>query len=139
MRGESFEMIQGLPSPQEYVQLRAVAGLSPRTVEAAQAGLPNTWFGILIRDGDDLIGMGRVVGDGGLNFELVDIAVDPKCQGLGLGKQIVSALVGHLKSTAPESAYVSLIADGDAQRLYAQFGFEPTAPKSIGMAMRIVR
>jgi len=28
-----------------------------------------------------------------------------------------------------------LIADGKANRLYARFGFEPTAPKSIGMAM----
>ena len=32
---------------------------------------------------------------------------------------------------------VSLIADGEANRLYAQYGFEPTTPKSIGMAQVI--
>ena len=35
---------------------------------------------------------------------------------------------------APENAFVSLLADGEAHRLYAQFGFEPTAPHAIGMA-----
>jgi hypothetical protein len=33
-----------------------------------------------------------------------------------------------------DGGYVSLIADGKAHALYAQFGFAPTAPASIGMA-----
>jgi len=45
----------------------------------------------------------------------------------------------RLNSEAPEGAYVSLIADGDARHLYAQFGFEPVMPASIGMAMPIGR
>lgn len=44
-----------------------------------------------------------------------------------------------LHNNAPDSAYVSLIADGPAHMLYSQFGFEPTAPASIGMAMLIER
>jgi hypothetical protein len=51
-----------------------------------------------------------------------------------LGKRIVAALVGWLEANAPTSAYVSLIADGPAKDLYAQFGFEETAPVSVGMA-----
>ncbi|MFD1796035.1 hypothetical protein ACFSC1_08585 [Paracoccus aurantiacus] len=39
-------------------------------------------------------------------------------------------------ATLPESAYVSLIADVPADGLYAQFGFVPTAPRSVGMAYR---
>jgi hypothetical protein len=34
---------------------------------------------------------------------------------------------------------VGIIADGEANRLYAQFGFAPTAPKSIGMALVVRR
>jgi ribosomal protein S18 acetylase RimI-like enzyme len=81
--------------------------------------------------------MGRVIGDGGTAFQIVDIAVEPEHQGKGLGKQIVAALVDHLRANAPPSAYVSLIADGDAQFLYAKYGFAPVMPESIGMAMRI--
>ena len=42
--------------------------------------------------------------------------------------------MGHFETYAPESAYISLIADGPAKDLYAQFGFAPVMPKSIGMS-----
>jgi hypothetical protein len=41
----------------------------------------------------------------------------------------------QLKMLVPAETYVSLIADGEAHRLYAQYGFEPTAPASVGMAL----
>ncbi|MFN7125708.1 MAG: GNAT family N-acetyltransferase, partial [Allorhizobium sp.] len=41
-------------------------------------------------------------------------------------------------ATLPKSAYVSLIADVPANRLYSQFGFDETAPRSVGMARRVV-
>ena len=45
----------------------------------------------------------------------------------------------RVSEIAPAEAYVSLIADGEAHRLYEQFGFRPTAPASIGMAQWIGR
>ena len=45
----------------------------------------------------------------------------------------MKALTDHLEDHAPASAYVSLIADGEAHRLYAQYGFKMTAPESVGM------
>ena len=81
--------------------------------------------------------MGRVIGDGGTAYQIVDIAVLPAHQGRASASAIVAALVDWLHANAPKSAYVSLIADGPAKDLYAQYGFEPTAPASIGMAFRI--
>jgi ribosomal protein S18 acetylase RimI-like enzyme len=112
-------------------------GGSRKSAEAASAGLPNTLFGVLILKDKQVVGMGRVVGDGGLFCQVVDIAVEPAHQRRGLGKAIVGKIVEHLKQSAPTGAHVSLIADGDAWHLYAQFGFEPTAPASIGMALSI--
>ena len=51
----------------------------------------------------------------------------------------MAALVQRLAEAAPEGAYVSLIADGDARHLYAQYGFEPVMPASIGMARRVTK
>ena len=79
--------------------------------------------------------MGRVVGDGGLFYQIVDLAVLPQHQGKGLGKAIMAALMERLAATAPARAYVSLIADGDARHLYARYGFELVAPASVGMAL----
>lgn len=132
-----YVLLVGTPSVEDYRRLRRVSGLSAKSQAAAEAGLPNTWFAVTIRHGDDTVGMGRIIGDGGTAFQIVDIAVEPAHQGQGLGKTIVAALVDHLRAHAPASAYVSLIADGDAQFLYAKYGFEPVMPASIGMALRI--
>lgn len=117
--------------------MREVAGLSPKTAAAAAAGLPNTLFAVCIRDGNTLIGMGRVIGDGGLNFDVVDVAVHPQYQRQGLGTRIMTALVGYIDEVAPDSAYVSLLADDDAPKLYRKFGFEFTAPRTVGMAFKV--
>jgi ribosomal protein S18 acetylase RimI-like enzyme len=121
------------PPVDDYLRLRRNAGLTPRSAAAAEAGLPNTVAGVVIKSAGLAVGMGRAVGDG-LFYQLVDIAVEPAHQGKGLGKTIVSRLLEELRRIAPAEAYVSLIADGRANELYAQYGFEPTAPASIGMA-----
>lgn len=134
---KGYHLIVGVPSVDDYCRLRVSAGLSPKSTQAASAGLPNTLFGVLVLKADKVIGMGRVVGDNGLFYQVVDIAVDPEHQRRGLGKAIVGKIVDHLKQSAPAGAHVSLIADGLAHHLYAQFGFKPTAPDSIGMAFTI--
>ncbi len=132
---QAYEIVPEIPSVADYRRLRVAAGLSPKSKEAARAGLPNSVHAVIARCEGLAVGMGRIIGDGALFFQIVDIAVDPAHQGRGLGKLIVAALVEHLKQRALPGSYVSLIADGEAHRLYAQFGFKPTAPASIGMAM----
>ncbi|WP_257217985.1 GNAT family N-acetyltransferase [Janthinobacterium sp. BJB304] len=125
-----------IPSIATYQQLRVVAGLSAKTAEAAAKGLPNSLFAVQVLHGDEVVGMGRVIGDGGCFYQVVDIAVLPAHQGKGLGKLIMREIRQFIDSDVPESAYVSLIADGQAQDLYAQFGFKHTAPASVGMALK---
>lgn len=131
----SYRFEEELPSAEEYVALRAAAGMGPRTVDAARRGLPNTIFGTTVRHEGEIVGMGRVVGDGGSCYQLVDVAVHPDHQRQGLGTRIVERLVDYLHENAPSSAYVSLMADVDG--FYERFGFEATAPESKGMFMRV--
>lgn len=135
-----YQLHIGTPSTEDYRRLREVAGLSHKSQEAAEKGLPNTLYAATVRFQENkTVAMGRVVGDNGCFYQIVDIAVDPSHQGKGLGKIIVSSLVDFVKTEAPEGAYVSLIADGPAKYLYAKFGFEPVMPESIGMALRVRR
>lgn len=134
---DEYDLRAEIPSVPDFRRLRQIAGLSPKTEEAATIGLPNSWFAVTVYFEDQAIGMGRIIGDGGTAFQITDMAVDPAHQGKGLGKRIMAALVDHLRANAPASAYVSLIADGDARHLYAQYGFEPVMPASIGMALRL--
>jgi ribosomal protein S18 acetylase RimI-like enzyme len=114
-----------------------LTGLSAKTPEAARLGLAGTYHGVTILHNGMPVGMGRVIGDGGCFFQIVDIAVLPEYQGRGLGKRIMSALVAYLRQNAPSSAYVSLLADGRAEALYQQFGFRLTAPGSVGMFLKL--
>ena len=129
----SYDVVPRFPDLDDYRRIRIAAGLQDRSREAATLGLRGTWFGVSVVLGDETVGMGRIIGDGGCFFQIVDIAVLPEHQGKGLGKRIMQALTDHLEAHAPNSAYVSLIADGEAHRLYAQYGFKMTAPESVGM------
>jgi GNAT superfamily N-acetyltransferase len=134
---DAYRLALEVPSISDYLRLRVAAGLSARSEAAAAAGLPGTIAAATVFHEGRAIGMGRVTGDGGLFFQIVDMAVEPPHQRRGLGKAIMAALMETLKKTVPAEAYVSLIADGHASELYSQFGFRPTAPASCGMAMWI--
>ncbi len=130
-----YRLVSEAPDVKNYRRLRVAAGLSEKTEEAASAGLINTYHGVSILLEDEIVGMGRIIGDGGCFFQVVDIAVVPEHQGKGLGKQIMAALMDYLKLNAPESAHVTLLADGEAHKLYSKFGFELSAPESQGMLL----
>ncbi|WP_435360882.1 GNAT family N-acetyltransferase [Haloarchaeobius sp. DFWS5] len=137
-----FELREELPTPERYLALREAADMAPRALDAARQGLPNSIFGVTVVETDDtddpeelVVGMGRIVGDGGTVFQLVDIAVHPDCQGQGLGTEITAALMDYLDEHAPSGAYVNLMAD--VEGFYERFGFEYTAPASRGMFTRI--
>ncbi|MBX3584575.1 MAG: GNAT family N-acetyltransferase [Rhizobiaceae bacterium] len=132
-----YSLLVGIPTIQTYRALRSVAGLSEKSLDAAERGLPHTIHAVTVTCDGETVGMGRVIGDGGCFYQITDIAVHPDHQGIGLGKKIMQALVEHLRATAPETAYVSLIADGPAKHLYEKFGFKATAPASIGMALQL--
>ncbi|WP_295757243.1 GNAT family N-acetyltransferase [Undibacterium sp.] len=132
----SYTCVLATPTVQTYQTLRVGSGLSAKTDEAAARGLPNTLFAVQIFHAEQPVGMGRVVGDGGCFFQVVDIAVLKEHQGCGLGKRIMGEILKYIESEVPDSGYVSLIADGQAQDLYAQFCFVNTAPRSVGMAYK---
>jgi ribosomal protein S18 acetylase RimI-like enzyme len=126
-----------LPAIEEYLALRVAAGLSAMSPAGAREGLQASWCSVCVRTGAELIGMGRVVGDGGLFLFVVDIAVTPAWQRRGLGRRIMQALMEQVHARALQYTQVGLIADGPAYLLYEKFGFRLVAPESQGMSLRM--
>ncbi|BAW90048.1 GNAT family N-acetyltransferase [Staphylococcus capitis] len=124
------------PKVQEYCDLRLNAGMSPKSIEAAEKGLPNACFNVTIYDDNKLIGMGRVIGDGGTAFQIVDIAVNKEYQGLGHGRTIMEEIMKYIDRVAEKGTYISLMADYPADKLYEKFGFISTEPYSKGMYIK---
>ncbi|WP_332405987.1 GNAT family N-acetyltransferase [Vibrio metschnikovii] len=123
-----------VPSPKEFCDMRVKAGLSPKSLKAATIALPNSLYGISIRNGDELIAMGRVVGDGACNFEVVDVAVDPSYQGRGFGRKVMEYIDSYLSSVSLDGSYVSMIADEPA--FYEKLGYKLVSPSSEGMTKK---
>lgn len=135
---KKIDVLSKAPGPEEYLALRAAAGLSPRDVDGARIAMDNSIFAVTLRDSSQqLIGMGRVIGDGGCFYQIVDIAVRPDYQGHGYGKRIMTELMDYLNTHGQKGAFVSLIADIPADSLYKKFGFEYTAPSSVGMYKKL--
>jgi len=126
-----------IPAAGEYLALRVATGLSAMSAEGAREGLRASWCSVCVRVADELIGMGRVVGDGGLFLFVVDIAVTPAWQRRGLGRRIMQALMEQVHARAQSRTMVGLIAEGIAYRLYEQFVFKLVAPVAQGMVLRI--
>lgn len=133
---ERYSLIPETPSVDTFCRLRTESGLSAKSAEAAARGLAGGLFAVQVMFEGQPVGMGRIIGDGGTAYQVTDIAVLPAHQGQGLGKRIMAALMAWLDANTVAGAYVSLIADGKAQDLYAQYGFKHTAPASVGMAWR---
>jgi GNAT superfamily N-acetyltransferase len=131
-----YRLADGPPSVADYLLLRERAGLSPRREDQAEAALGGSWAAVhVLHEADDqTVGMGRLLGDGGWYFHVVDMAVLPEHQRRGLGDVILTVLLERIRREAPAGTYVNLVADPPGRRLYARHGFTPTAPDSISMA-----
>lgn len=119
-----------------YQKMRVDCGLSAKTDAACEIGLRNSIFSIMIKEEGKVVGMGRVIGDGGCFCQVVDICVAPEKQGKGIGKIIMKRISEFIKNKLPKSCYTSLIADGEASFLYEKFGFQDTLPESKGMYIK---
>ncbi|WP_276246732.1 GNAT family N-acetyltransferase [Haladaptatus sp. YSMS36] len=125
-----------LPSVDEFLALREAADMAPCSREAVERGLSNSVFGVVAvhDETDEVVGMGRIVGDDGSVYHICDMAVQPELQEQGIGSRIMDALMAYIEETAPPKAYVNLMADVDG--FYERWGFERTAPASKGMYRR---
>jgi GNAT superfamily N-acetyltransferase len=134
----TYEAREEVPPVSVYIDIRLRAGLSRKSVEAATIGLKNGLYSVVIYSGSTQVGIGRVIGDGGCFFEIVDVAVLPEHQKKGVGHLIMQTLMAYIYANALPTAYVSLMADHGTPKFYERYGFEASLPpKKAGMALRI--
>ena len=134
---DDYRLIPEAPSVEDYNRVRVAAGLSKKDPEAASVGLSNSVYAVRVQLAGEVVGIGRIVGDGALFFEVVDIAVLPEHQKKGLGAQIMGALMRWLRENARPGAFVSLISDRGVSAFYQRYGFEVRPAVSPGMSQVI--
>ncbi|MFN8193563.1 MAG: GNAT family N-acetyltransferase [Nocardioidaceae bacterium] len=131
---DRYTLVPEGPAPEDYQRLRLEAGLTPRSRDQAELALGGAWAACHVVDSRDgsTVAMGRLIGDGGWYFHVVDMAVLPEHQRRGLGDRVLTRLLDRIAEEAPPDAYVSLMSDPPGRRLYERHGFAESQ-RSVGM------
>jgi len=130
---EKYELVERPPTLHEYQGLRKAVGWGDVDAEAIETGLKGALFSVCVVLGDRVIGCGRVIGDGGIYFYINDVIVLPEFQGKGLGRRIMDAIMGYLKSHARLGTNVGLMAAKDVSEFYVPYGFAKRTVDRPGM------
>ena len=112
-------------SPDDYNELREKSKIGPRkSKKNAEIALENSLFITSIYDGDKLIAMARVVGDGAISLVVTDVMVDSSYQKNGLGKILMNEVSNYLDENYDEDSYIILLANTPYDKFYEKFNFK---------------
>ncbi len=128
------------PTLAEFRDLRVDAGwhLPPDLIMSA--ALAKTLLGVCVETPKgETIGMGRVVGDGGIQLFITDVIVHKEWQNLGLGSKIMAMLMEYVETTASPETFVGLFSAFGRDKFYEKFGFIVRPNESLGPGMMFVR
>lgn len=138
---ENLEIKETIPDVEDYLKLREKVGLRIIDKNLAKQGLRHSLFSLCVYDNDELVAMGRVVGDMGIAFYLQDILVLGTHQNLGLGTKIVQKLEKFVSGFAngDSEVYLGLMATKGKERFYEKLGFyeRPNCEFGHGMTKKI--
>jgi len=124
------------PNAHEYRALRHLADWGDISEATATRALASTAISLCVSHQTDLVGLGRVVGDGDLYFHVSDVFVHPAARGTGLGEEILHRLLCTVRAMADPGATVAVLAAPGREPFYAKAGFT-TCPNAVfgqGMA-----
>ncbi|MGH8018825.1 MAG: GNAT family N-acetyltransferase [Opitutaceae bacterium] len=127
-------IVKRLPTTGEYhAMVEAVRWTGFVNHEAAARSLSRSLFCVVAELEGRCIGMARVVGDGALFFQVMDVAVMPEHQGCGVGTQMMNRVVEYIRGAAPAKGLVGLFTGAGRASFYERFGFRGPENALLGM------
>ena len=129
----TIEVIDRAPTVSEYHGLRESVGWHALPEHAAEVGLAQSLYAVCVLWESDVVGCGRVVGDGGIYFYIQDVIIRPQFQGRGYATRVMEKLMGYIERTAQSGAFIALMAAPGLEGFYGRFGFSCFPDDTPGM------
>ncbi len=124
MAATEYTFTDRVPTATEHRALAEAVGWGHAFAwEAMASSLAASPAGVVVHRGNELVGMGRLVGDGAFYHYVQDVAVRPEHQGHGVGDEVLRRLVLQADALAPPKGFVGLFAAGRSVPFYARHGF----------------
>ena len=113
-------------TPELFLELYSSVGWEPPCIEQVRKALTNTIATFTVYDGEQAVGMVRLIGDGGMSFYIKDFAVIPSYQSKGVGTLLMESLETYIRESISSEWAVSLelISTKEAVPFYKKKGFE---------------
>ena len=131
-------LIENDISLEEYLTLREKVGWKKLTDKQATHALANCLYKVKAVDADgQVIGMGRVVGDGAVVCYIQDLIVVPQVQTQGIGSQIIQKLMTYVESLREEGStmMLCLMCAKGREPFYEKHGFLARPTDALGPGM----
>jgi GNAT superfamily N-acetyltransferase len=110
---ESFEQIQTLYESLGWNSLNL-------TVSELEQMCIQSWYTIYAFEGEQLVGMGRVLSDGVITGIICGLGVSPKYQSKGIGKEMLNRIIQHCECNR---VIPQLMCVEQLESYYESFGF----------------
>ena len=134
---EKFIIVEKLPTAEEYNWLRSLVGWRTYQEEVIEKALPNTLYCVCAYRGEQLVGMARIIGDGGMVYYIQDVIVIPGCQRQGIGTQLMDQIMAYIRLHASQNSIVGLMSAAGKEAFYEKYGFTVRPTEKFGAGMTI--
>ena len=128
-----ISIVQRKPTIEEYESIVASVGFRTHDRAAVEIALANTVFAVCAVDDQEIVGVGRIVGDGAVSFLLTNIMVRPSHQRRGIGTRIVQSLCSQMETVPYKNVVLEVVALPGSQQFYERFGFKASRQAPPGM------
>ncbi len=122
------------PTTKEFIKLFNSVGWE-REEKRVDENRKNSCFAVSIYKNNEILAMGRVVGDGAY-FTIYDVVVDKTHQGKGLGSIIINEIINWYKTFKDDDTFLYLNASKGKEQFYEKFGFRARPNEEVGSGMK---
>ncbi len=123
---EEIRLVDNILQAEDFIRLRIQAGLVEIPVEHARKALQNGLMNVSALYNGELVGMGRLVGDGAMYWYLQEIIILPQFQRKGIGTMIVNHLVDYARENSTTGKFTTIggVSAKGKEPFYEKIGFE---------------
>lgn len=109
----------------DFIRLFSGAGWGEPPRDAVEQALANSYATFSVTNGNRVIAMARLLGDGAMSFFLRDLAVEPDYQGAGVGRALLSHVEAYIYDRLRPGweGYLQLVSAKGKEGFYRKLGY----------------
>ena len=136
----SLKIVERFPTVEEYNGLRRSVEWPVYESRVVQEALSRTLYSVCVEEqAGRIAGMGRVLGDNAIYIHIQDVIVDPRYQGKGVGRMIMTALMKYVEAVAGKNTNIGLMCSKGREPFYKGFGFVERPNDKFGAGMIMIK